>query len=90
MSEELSRHELTDCCEVLARIDPFLDHELSEEEADAVRRHLAECDECLEHADVEAATRALLRRCFGSQRAPESLRTRVLMRYTHVEIRTTD
>ena len=83
----MASDEIVRCRQMLARVDAFLDGELTEDEADEVRRHLDACEHCLDHADVEAAMRGLLKRCCGGQRAPESLRTRIVMQYTRVEFR---
>ena len=70
--------ELTDCGQALARVYSFLDGELPDAEADRIRVHLAACDHCLDHFDVEQAMRALVRRCCTAERAPDSLRLRVV------------
>lgn len=70
--------ELVDCSQVLAQVYSFLDGELADVEADRIRVHLAACDHCLDHVDVEQAMRALVRRCCAGERAPESLRLRVV------------
>lgn len=70
--------EFDECRDVLARIHLFLDGELSEEEGDGIRRHLLGCEHCLDHADTEQAIRSLLKRCCTKDRAPDTLRVRVM------------
>ena len=70
--------EFDDCREVLERIHLFLDDEISETDGDAVRHHLLACEHCLDHFDVEQAVRSLLKRCCSLDRAPETLRVRVM------------
>lgn len=82
-----------DCCAALAKVYAFLDGELDETEADAIRHHLDACEPCLDHYDVEQALRSLVRRCCSGQHAPESLRLRVITQIhqswsssTHIEV----
>ncbi len=70
--------EFVDCREVLERVHLFLDDELSAEDGDAMRRHLLACEHCLDHFDVEQEVRSLLKRCCSLDRAPETLRVRVM------------
>ena len=66
-----------DCERVLARVSVFLDRELDEASSDEIRLHLAECEECLDEFDAEAALKALVNRCCSGERAPESLKARL-------------
>lgn len=70
--------EFNECREVLVRAHLFLDGELPEDEADAMRSHLMSCEHCMDHVDAEQSVRALLRRCCIAERAPETLRVRVV------------
>ncbi|HBX80435.1 MAG: mycothiol system anti-sigma-R factor [Propionibacteriaceae bacterium] len=80
MSEAL--HD-DDCSAILARAYVFLDHELSEAEEDDVRAHLMACEPCLDHFDVEAAVKALVKRCCTEEaKAPEGLRARIVTTFT--------
>lgn len=76
MSEEL------DCEHVLARAYEFFDHELDDATGEEIRAHLAACEPCLEHFDVEQAVRAMLRRHCAQSRAPEGLRLRIVSQLT--------
>ena len=73
--------EFEDCTEVLRNLYAFHDHELTPAEADEIRHHLLACEGCLDHYDVEAALRMLVRRSC-CQSAPESLRLRVRSIYS--------
>ena len=69
-----------DCAQALDRVYAFLDQEIDEASCDTIRRHLAECEPCLEHFDVEEAVKALVNRCCSSETAPADLRAKVLGR----------
>lgn len=68
-----------DCAHVLEQVHQFLDNELDTASGDAIRRHLAACEPCLDQFDVEAAVKALVYRHCGGDQAPSSLRARVLI-----------
>ena len=66
----------TACEEALAELYTFLDGELTEERRVTIRRHLDDCNPCLEAFDFEAELRLVIRhRC--TEEVPESLRARV-------------
>jgi anti-sigma factor (TIGR02949 family) len=71
-----------DCEHVLERIYEFLDHELDDASGDAIRKHLVDCEPCLDRYDVEQAVKSLVNRCCGGDQAPEQLRIRVLAQLT--------
>ncbi len=75
-----------DCHAAMRHVDAFLDGELTEAEADEIRRHLDACEDCLDVADAEAAVKALVKRCCGGPPAPDGLRARLVMRYSHTEV----
>jgi mycothiol system anti-sigma-R factor len=79
-----------DCAEVLERVYVFLDHEMDEVDTEKVRHHLNECSPCLEKYDLEELVKQLVHRSCCSDKAPEELREKVLLRIraTHVEITT--
>lgn len=66
-----------DCALALARLYEFLDHELAEADADAIRAHLDACEPCFDHFEAEEHVRALVKRCCTGSRAPDGLRVRV-------------
>ncbi|PWJ54865.1 mycothiol system anti-sigma-R factor [Quadrisphaera granulorum] len=77
-----------ECDGVLARIYDALDGETTVAELAEIHRHLEACPPCLEEYEVEAALKALVRRCC-SERAPADLRAKILASITHVETVTT-
>jgi len=66
-----------DCAAAIERLYEFLDHELADADADAIRAHLDACEPCLDAFGVEEHIRARLKRCCGESRAPDTLRVRV-------------
>lgn len=66
-----------ECAAALARLYEFLDHELADADADAIRTHLDACEPCLDAFGVEEHIRSLVKRCCTASRAPETLRVRV-------------
>lgn len=76
-----------DCVNALARLYEFLDHEVTEAEADEIRLHLDACEPCLDCFGVEEAVRSIVKRSCTGQRAPESLRLRVVTQITSYTIR---
>lgn len=72
-----------DCgCEDLAsRLYQLLDAELDESECRRLQRHVDECPACHEAADAEQHLRSLIRRSCA-ERAPDSLRVRVITQIT--------
>lgn len=77
-SQEVPARSADECAAVLARVYEFLDNELDTADGDQIRRHLADCEGCLDRFDVEQAVKALVFRSCGGDRAPEQLRIRVL------------
>jgi mycothiol system anti-sigma-R factor len=78
----------TDCSEVLERVFFFIDNELDEANLSQIQRHLDECGPCLEKYDLERTVKALVARSC-SEHAPESLRTKVLLRIQQVQVEIT-
>jgi anti-sigma factor (TIGR02949 family) len=73
-----------DCVKVLKQMYQFLDKELDTASGDAIREHLAACEPCLDQFDIEQAVKALVHRCCGNDRAPETLRAKVMLQMTTV------
>ena len=71
-----------DCEQVLKRVYEFLDNEIDAASSDAIRRHLAMCEPCLDKFDVEEAVKAVVHRCCGGELAPSYLRTRIVTQLT--------
>jgi mycothiol system anti-sigma-R factor len=78
----------TDCSEVLDRVFFFIDNELDQANLSQIQRHLEECGPCLEKYDLERTVKALVARSC-SEHAPESLRTKVLLRIQQVQVEIT-
>ncbi|MFT3862536.1 mycothiol system anti-sigma-R factor [Micropruina sp.] len=70
----MTSHE---CTLALQRLYQFLDNELDEADADAIRAHLQACEPCLDAYGVEEHVRSLVKRCCAGSRAPDGLRVRV-------------
>ena len=72
----------TACEEALAELYTFLDGELTEERRVTIRRHLDDCNPCLEAFDFEAELRRVVaERCRES--VPDHLRARIAMLIQH-------
>lgn len=56
----MTRHDI-DCDQALRRLFDFLDHELADDERDAVERHLQTCRSCFSRADFERRLKDKLR-----------------------------
>ena len=70
--------DLTFNCEwALEQVQEFLHGELSEEQANCVRMHLAGCESCLDNFDAETFITQLVRRCQPPALVPETLRIRI-------------
>ena len=67
-----------DCAHVLERVYEFIDNELDSASGDAIRRHLSDCEPCLDKYDVEQAVKKLVARRCGGDTAPAHLRDKVL------------
>jgi anti-sigma factor (TIGR02949 family) len=78
-----------DCAHALSQLYEFLDNELENADADAIRAHLAACEPCLDTFDAEQAMKKLIKRGCSGEIAPEHLRAKVLsvITTTTVEIR---
>jgi mycothiol system anti-sigma-R factor len=71
-----------ECEHVLERVYEFLDHEVDTATGDEIRQHLSDCEPCLDRFDVEQAVKALVHRSCGNDRAPTSLRLRIVEQLT--------
>ena len=67
----------TDCREVLAELWLFLDNECNHERRELLKRHLDECDPCLEELGLYEHLKALLARKCGGDHAPDTLKQRL-------------
>jgi mycothiol system anti-sigma-R factor len=83
------KHHDTDCSEVLERMFFFIDNELPSADLTEIRQHLEECGPCLQKYDLERTVKTLVRRSC-SERAPEGLRSKVLLKIREVQVEITD
>jgi len=65
-----------ECGEARDQIYEYLDAELDEETAAAVRTHLDDCPGCLKSFDFERRLKTVVRRCL-TEDMPETLETKV-------------
>jgi mycothiol system anti-sigma-R factor len=79
-------HHDVDCGEILQRAYAFLDNELEDASFDEIRQHLEECAPCLDQYDLERCVKRLVHRSCGGERAPDSLRQKILLRITEVRL----
>lgn len=65
------------CEEAFARLDEYVDRELSAEEMGKVREHLEACARCAREFDFEAEVLEAVREKVRRIRAPDGLRARI-------------
>jgi anti-sigma factor (TIGR02949 family) len=75
------------CDQVLERVNLFLDHEMDEAQADAIRCHVAQCETCSDEVDVWALVRHLVKRAYHPDPAPPSLLQRITTQLHAAEAR---
>lgn len=75
-----------DCDVVLTDVYLYLDDEADENLRNRIRQHLDSCNPCLKQFGLEQDVRALISRCCGSDRAPQSLHERIRIRITEVSL----
>ncbi|MEA2640245.1 MAG: hypothetical protein QOF51_1639 [Chloroflexota bacterium] len=71
------------CSEAEARLNEFVDRELSEAEVIEVQHHLDSCPPCLRRYRFESHLRRVVRLAC-SEMAPDSLRARILDERLHI------
>ncbi len=74
----MSEQRECDCKHVLELVHAFLDEEIADDLAEAVRYHLLACEECVANYDCFVELKAALSRCVPSEQAPASLRIAVV------------
>ena len=79
-------HHDTDCREVLEKVYLYLDNEIGDHDCAAIKAHLDECGPCLQKYDLERTVKALVTRSC-TERAPDSLRQRVLVHIREVHLK---
>jgi mycothiol system anti-sigma-R factor len=77
-----------DCDDVLRDLYLYLDDESDDALRNRIRQHLDGCTPCLRQYGLEQDVRALIARCCGSDRAPETLHERVRIRITEISLET--
>ncbi|WP_375500805.1 mycothiol system anti-sigma-R factor [uncultured Jatrophihabitans sp.] len=75
-----------DCGDVLEELSVFLDDETDDATKSRIAQHLNACSPCLRQLGLEKDVRALISRCCGGDRAPDSLRTRISVRITEITL----
>ncbi len=75
-----------ECEDFLERISYLLDNELEENECTEVRVHIESCSPCLARYDVQRTIKQMVARSCA-ERAPDSLRARVLVQLREVSVR---
>ncbi len=66
------------CEEIIRRLETYLDRELTDKEVREVKWHLADCPDCEDHFRFEEKFRRLVRVHGSKDRAPTSLRERLI------------
>ena len=64
------------CDDVIAHLFEYLDSEMTDDDADRMRAHVAECSPCLAELSIDEMVKRLLRRSCAEQ-APEHLRLKI-------------
>lgn len=76
---------MTECADYIERIVYLIDNELTESECVEVRVHLDSCNPCLAKYDLQKTVKSLVARSCH-EKAPESLREKVLFQLRQVQI----
>ena len=69
---------MINCKTTVERLYPYLDRELSEQELDEVREHLALCPPCAKHFDFESGMLRIVGDVCRSVEAPDGLKAKIL------------
>jgi len=78
-----------DCSEVIHQIFVFIDNELDDASCGEIQQHLDECGPCLAKYNLERTVKSLVARSC-SEKAPDALREKVLMRIREVQVTITE
>jgi len=73
------------CAFAMMRINAFLDHELDEETADAIRIHLSNCEECFNEVEIWSTIRSAVQHAYSPAKAPPDLIDKVTSRIKAAE-----
>lgn len=66
------------CTDAMRQLWDYLDHELTEDRMEAVRRHLESCSDCLPHHDFERAFLVAVAATKRTGASPPGLRVKVM------------
>ena len=72
---------MMNCKETIARLQTFLDRELTEAEVREVRMHLDACPPCLNHFKFEERLKILVQQRACPEKAPLNLRDRICQQF---------
>ncbi|WP_163509347.1 mycothiol system anti-sigma-R factor [Fodinicola acaciae] len=75
-----------ECRSVLEEVYLYLDAETDDASRSRIREHLDDCSPCLREFGIEQEVKALVSRCCGGDRAPESLKVRLKLKLREVVI----
>lgn len=75
-----------ECRSVLEDVYLYLDSETDDSSRAKIRQHIDDCSPCLREFGIEQEVKALVSRCCGGDRAPESLRVKLKLRLREVVI----
>ena len=78
--------EHPECAAVIAEVWTLLDGECTPETRDKLRRHLEACPGCLRHYGVEERIKKLIANKCGGEKAPQSLRERLILEINRTTI----
>ena len=78
-------HE-TDCSEVLAAVYGYLDGEIDDGLHTRIPHHLDECGPCRGSTASSREVKLLVARCCRAERAPDELRSRIIVRLEQVRV----
>ena len=76
----------TSCNEALSSVYGYLDAELDEQAAEAIAWHLEHCPPCAEQYRLEQMVKALVHRTCCEERAPETLRVRIVAQISQIRV----
>ena len=82
----MTDHSSCSCGDALSRVYDYLDREIEPPAAMAIADHLEQCPSCAEQYRLEQLVKALVQRTCCEDRAPESLRVRIVTRISEVRI----
>lgn len=72
---------MLDCKATIARLQTFLDRELSEAEIQEVKMHLGACPPCQNYFHFEERLKMLVRQHACREKAPVSLKDRICQKF---------